>query len=473
MTHPEKLGKYRITEILGEGAMGVVYKAFDPDIQRVVALKTIRRELDGDSGSGVSTGARFRNEAQAAGRLSHPGIVAVYEYGQDDRVAYIAMEFVEGRSLAHYLASGVRFTDEDIPGVMAQLLDALDHAHEAGVWHRDIKPANIIMARNGRLKIADFGIARIDNASLTQVHTMIGTPAYMAPEQFLGNAIDRRVDIYSAGVLLYLLLTGKPPFSGSPDALMYKVVHEPVVMPSKVEGAKRTRYYDALLATALAKDPGKRFATAANFKQALEAAVGEPFDTTSWDQTIIAAPLLPALPINPAASAGAAQPTLPVRSGAWTNPPTHWDRGVLAHAETSLARHLGPLASVLVRRAARDCADLPALYARLAEQVSDPAARTAFLGNAAAAGLTTGGSSTRVGSGAGGAGGGGSGELTPDLLEQTRRLLAQHLGPIAGVVVKKAAAKTSQREPFFAQLAQSVADDKTRQKLLAEFDKLG
>ena len=460
MTHPEKLGKYRITEVLGEGAMGVVYKAFDPDIQRVVALKTIRGELDSDTGFGVTMGARFRNEAQAAGRLSHPGIVAVYDYGRDDTVAFIAMEFVEGRSLAHYLGSGVRFTDEDIPGVMAQLLDALDHAHEAGVWHRDIKPANIIMARSGKLKIADFGIARIDNASLTQVHTMIGTPAYMAPEQFLGTAIDRRVDIYSAGVLLYLLLTGKPPFSGSPDALMYKVVHEAPEMPSKVEGAKRPRFYDSLLATALAKDPNQRYPTAASFKRAIEASLGQPFDTTSWDRTIIAAPALRV------AQEDAAQKTHPPRSGSWTHPPTHWDRADLAHAETSLARHVGPLASVLVRRAALECADLPSLYARLAEQVTDPAARSLFLGKATAAGVHASGSGTRSPVPLG------ASDLSAELLEQTRKLLAQHVGPIAGLVVKKAAAKSPERPAFFNQIAQAVADLSARQQLLAQLHKL-
>jgi serine/threonine protein kinase len=223
--------------------MGVVYKGFDPDIKRTVAIKTIRRQF-GVRRRRVAA-ARFRNEAQAAGRLTHPGIVAVYDFGEDDEVAYIAMEYVEGKTLAHYLASKVRFTDEDIPGVICQVLDALEHAHEAGVWHRDIKPANIIMARNGKLKVADFGIARIEDSGLTQANVMIGTPTYMAPEQFLGTPIDHRVDLYAAGVLLYLLLTGKPPFMGPQEQLMYKVVHEPPVLPGQIEGINRPHFYDA------------------------------------------------------------------------------------------------------------------------------------------------------------------------------------------------------------------------------------
>ena len=250
MNHPERLGKYQITEVIGEGAMGVVYKGFDPDIKRTVALKTIRRGMS-SGGEGVTMAARFRNEAQAAGRLTHPGIVAVYDFGEDENVAFIAMEFVEGHTLAHYLASRVRFTDEDIPGVICQVLDALDHAHEQGVWHRDIKPANIIMARNGKLKVADFGIARIEDAGLTQANVMIGTPTYMAPEQFLGTGMDRRVDVYSTGVLLYLLLTGRPPFVGTQEQMLYKVVHEQPVLPRQIEGANRPHFYDAILALSL------------------------------------------------------------------------------------------------------------------------------------------------------------------------------------------------------------------------------
>jgi serine/threonine-protein kinase len=178
--HPSHLGKYEISAVLGEGAMGVVYKAFDPDIRRAVALKTIRRELTDGSDFAASIAARFRNEAQAAGRLAHPGIVGVYEYGEDQEVAYIAMEFVEGKSIAHYIAIQVRFTDSDIPGLMSQLLDAIDHAHGQGVWHRDIKPANVILSPGARLKVADFGIARIDAGGLTQTQLMIGTPSYMA-----------------------------------------------------------------------------------------------------------------------------------------------------------------------------------------------------------------------------------------------------------------------------------------------------
>ena len=472
MDTPERLGKYSITEVLGEGAMGVVYKGFDPDIKRTVAIKTIRRQF-GVAGEGVSAAARFRNEAVAAGRLTHPGIVAVYDFGEHDDVAYIAMEFVEGKTLAHYLSSRVRFTDEDIPGVICQVLDAVEHAHEAGVWHRDIKPANIIMAKNGKLKVADFGIARIEDAGLTQANVMIGTPTYMAPEQFLGTRMDKRVDIYACGVLLYILLTGKPPFSGPQEQLMYKVVHEAPALPSHVEGADRPHFYDAIIAKALAKDPDQRFPDAATFRDAVQRGVGQPFDTTVWERTLIGvAEKVPAQVKSPGTGSRSGVTNTPTNtggtSGSWTQLPDHWDKAVLKEAEASLAKLVGPLASVLVKRAARECADLPSLYAKLAEQVTNPQAKTAFLERATSITSIKGGSSSGSRPPAASSGA----PLTDALVDAAAKLLANHVGPIAKVMAKKTAARTTDRDAFFVLLADAVSDSAARQKLLTELKRL-
>ncbi|MEO8804950.1 MAG: serine/threonine-protein kinase, partial [Burkholderiaceae bacterium] len=213
MSHPERLGKYTITGVLGDGAMGVVYTGFDAGIQRRVALKTIHKKLIDDDKQSESIAARFRNEAQAVGRLLHPGIVAIYEYGEDETTAFIAMEYVEGRNLAQVLGKTRLLPEPELLRIMDQLLDALDCAHNHQVWHRDIKPANLIITATGQLKVADFGIARIENRALTQVDSIIGTPGYMAPEQYVGEAIDHRVDIFAAGVLLYRLLSGEAPFT--------------------------------------------------------------------------------------------------------------------------------------------------------------------------------------------------------------------------------------------------------------------
>src|SRR4029453_3535290 len=159
MRHPERLGKYPITGVLGQGAMGVVYKGYDPVIQRTVAIKTIHKTLIGDEAERVNLTTRFRNEAKAVGPLPHPGIVAIYEYGEDDTTAFIAMEYVEGRSLERVLPPRRPLPESQALSVMEQLLDALDCAHRAGVWHRDVKPANLIMTPAGQVKLTDFGIA--------------------------------------------------------------------------------------------------------------------------------------------------------------------------------------------------------------------------------------------------------------------------------------------------------------------------
>jgi len=226
MNVPERFGKYSVLGILGRGAMGAVYKAFDPDIKRPVAIKTVRWDLLKEGGPAGSVGARFRHEAQAAGRLTHPGIVAVYEYGQSDDSAFIAMEYVEGSDLREYFARRTAFEEADIVSIMVQLLDALAHAHERKVWHRDVKPSNLIIMNDGKLKIADFGVARIEASEITQTFPLMGTPGYIAPEMYRGKAIDHRVDLFAAGAVMYQLLAGRPPFDGPAEKVMFKVCHE-------------------------------------------------------------------------------------------------------------------------------------------------------------------------------------------------------------------------------------------------------
>jgi serine/threonine protein kinase/osmotically-inducible protein OsmY len=316
MNHPQRLGKYQITDVLGKGAMGVVYKAHDPDIQRAVAIKTIRRELVEDDGRAGMVMARFKNEARAAGRLSHPGIVAVYDYGEAEDVAFIAMEFVEGNSLRAYFGRETRFEERDVVSLMAQLLDALQHAHEQGVWHRDVKPANIIIMNSGKLKVADFGIARIDSSSLTQVGAVMGSPGYMAPEQYKGDTVDWRADIFAAGVMLYQLLTETRPFTGSAEQLAYKVCYQTPPPPSVVAPGRELERYDPVVAKALSKVPEERYASAADFKAAILEAYAEPVSPTISEETILN---------EPARAAGVFDPSQPSwqaeRSSGWGSTP--------------------------------------------------------------------------------------------------------------------------------------------------------
>lgn len=272
-THPESLGKYTLVRELGRGAMGVVYEAFDPAIERRVALKTIRTDLL-ERAEREEMVARFQREARAAGRLSHPNIVTVFDYGEDNETAYIAMEFVEGEGLDAYFARGERFSLDFALRIMRGLLAGLGYAHKNGVVHRDVKPSNIMVTpeMDSAVKIADFGIARIESSALTQVGSVIGTPGYMAPEQCMGEPTDHRADLFSAGVVLYQLLTGEKPFTGSYTAVLHKITQSDPLPASKLS-TMVTPAMDAVIATALAKQPDGRFQSAQDFTAAIDRAL--------------------------------------------------------------------------------------------------------------------------------------------------------------------------------------------------------
>lgn len=267
---PEKLGKYQIQGILGQGAMGIVYKAVDPLIGRTVALKTVKTDLL-DSQARGDVLARFRHEAQAAGRLPHPAIVTIFEYSVDQDTAFIAMEFIEGKELAALVKQQGQLQPDRIIRIFLALLDALGFVHKQGIVHRDIKPSNIILTTDEQIKLADFGIAHIDTSSLTQTGSVLGTPTYMSPEQCLGQEVDARSDLFSAGAVLYYLLTGKRPFFGdNPVNIMQAVINETPAAPSRVNPQLGHRF-DAVVSKAMAKKPAERFQTADDFARALRA----------------------------------------------------------------------------------------------------------------------------------------------------------------------------------------------------------
>ncbi|MCW3473888.1 serine/threonine-protein kinase [Limobrevibacterium gyesilva] len=278
-----KLGKYELRGTLGRGAMGTVYEGWDPMISRKVAIKTVRLPDAADPEAQEEL-ARFKREAQAAGRLNHPNIVGVFDYGETAELAYIVMEFIDGQSLKGVLDKQERFAPTEIVRVMEQLLAGLQFSHERGVVHRDIKPANVMITSGGQVKIADFGIARIESSSMTQAGTVLGTPAYMSPEQFMGQTVDARTDIYSSGVLLYQLLTGERPFEGSMSAIMHKALNTEPPRPSDLSVTAPSAL-DAVVAKAMAKRPEQRYADAEAFARALRAAFEQPASTASADDT--------------------------------------------------------------------------------------------------------------------------------------------------------------------------------------------
>ncbi|MBB5447195.1 MULTISPECIES: serine/threonine-protein kinase [unclassified Paraburkholderia] len=369
---PTRIGKYRIDRVLGTGAMGVVYLAFDPHLERPVALKTVRRELLAGEDTSGDMLLRFRNEARAAGRLAHPNIVTVHDFGEDGDTAYIVMEYVAGHGLDTLLVPGHALPLSDAFHWLAQLLAALAYAHEAGVVHRDIKPANLLVTAAGLLKVADFGVARI-GSSATSSGWMIGTPSYMSPEQFEGESVDARADLFSAGVVLYRMLTGRQPFVGSPATIRQKIIKDAPARPSEIVSALPPAL-DAMVAKALARRPDDRFGSAAQWLASLRS-LAVSLAAADDDRTIVTpSAYWSASASLPAHATGVGPAPMPVPSAPPSWPPApSWPPEMLARIERQLATQMGPLASLLVRRAATQANDLPTLGAQLAAALPDTA----------------------------------------------------------------------------------------------------
>jgi serine/threonine-protein kinase len=273
MSTPKTIGRYEILDELGHGAMGSVFRANDPAMNRIVALKTIL-PVALASEQGGEFRQRFYREARAAGALAHPGIVPVFDVGEHEGVPYLVMEFVKGETLDHAIKKGERFSLERVCEIGQQIAEALGYAHRNGVIHRDIKPANILLTSaeaygDERPKITDFGVAKLTAGEITTTGQLLGTPAFMPPEQFTGTPIDGRADLFSLGVILYWMATGEQPFSGETmTAVSYKIVHTEPIPPAKLNPAIPANL-EAVILKCLAKNPAKRYQTGEEVAQAL------------------------------------------------------------------------------------------------------------------------------------------------------------------------------------------------------------
>lgn len=279
----KKIGKYTILGILGKGGMGIVYKALDPDIEREVAIKTIRFDtlVDGTEKDEMMT--RFIREAKAAGRLSHPNIITIYDVCREKDVTYIVMQFVEGQSLQGLIDSARAFSPPEIIELMKPLCECLDYAHANGIVHRDIKPGNILIDKSGKPYLADFGVARIETSTLTQSGTTVGTLSYMSPEQVKGQTVDSRSDIFALGVILYELLAGKKPFAGDNlSTIVYKIVNEE---PERITDVNKDlpRGYETVIRKALAKNPEDRYQDCREIIAGLENALNVTEATLAYE----------------------------------------------------------------------------------------------------------------------------------------------------------------------------------------------
>ena len=265
-----QLGRYELIGELGQGAMGVVYKARDPLIDRIVAIKTINLALAQEEKEEYE--GRFYQEAKAAGRLSHPNIVTIYDVGKSGDIAYIAMEFLQGCELRDLLREKRNLPVEQILDVVAQVASGLSYAHEHDIVHRDIKPSNIMLVRDGQIKITDFGIARMASSMVhTQTGMVLGSPKYMSPEQLLGKVIDQRSDIFSLGVMLYEMLTGEAPFTGeNVNSIMFQTLNTVLPAPSTLNSSVPDML-NFIVAKALTKNVEDRYQNARDFAQDLRA----------------------------------------------------------------------------------------------------------------------------------------------------------------------------------------------------------
>jgi serine/threonine protein kinase len=263
------IGRYEVIGELGRGAMGIVYKARDPAIDRIVAMKTY---VAGADGADDEFRYRFEREARAAGKLSHPGVVTVHDLVKDDSgQPHIVMEFVDGTTLTRMLAEQAAVAFERAVEIGIELAQALDYAHERGLVHRDIKPDNIIIGRDGRAKIMDFGIARMGGTDLTQAGQILGTPSFMAPEQFRSSRVDGRADLFSLGSTLYFVFTGEKPFKGKSTVEVAHAITTTEPRPPSVARAHLPPGIDAILKKCLEKNPDDRFQAARELADALKA----------------------------------------------------------------------------------------------------------------------------------------------------------------------------------------------------------
>jgi serine/threonine protein kinase len=390
--------------------MGVIYQAHDPVIDREVAIKLIRTDLF-SSEEQADYLERFQHEARAAGRCAHPNIVAIYDFAVYEGNPFLAMEYVDGRNLSQVLAQSGRFAPAAAIAVIGQVLDALGCAHALGIVHRDVKPANILLLADGRVKVTDFGISRLDSSALTQSGSVIGTPSYMSPEQCRGYVVDARSDIFSTGIVLYELLSGERPFTGrSMTEITYRLINEPAPdLGTKCPGLPVTLV--AAVHRALAKEPQERFSSAADMAAALRQS-----PQVDSDRTVV----------MPRAAAEFSVETLNT-------------------IERKLAERVGPLARHLVQSAARQAGSLEELHTIIERRLDGPAAPTTSNQPRAAVG--------------------------PDLVQRAERELTRYLGPIARILVKRTTEHASSPEEFWRALATHIERDADRQSFMQSLNR--
>jgi serine/threonine protein kinase len=456
------IGRYELIRRLGSGSMGDVYEAHDPKIDRRVAIKVLRRDLIERGGDQAQCTERFLQEARAAGRLLHPNIITLHDYGDEAGTPFLAMEFVQGENLNVLLKRHGRLALSDALTVITQVLRALDFAHSCGVIHRDVKPSNIMLTENRLAKIADFGIAHIETSDLTTAGDVLGTPSYMAPEQLSGKTVDNRTDLFAVGAVLFELLGGAKPFGNNFAESWFNMERRgPADILALNPGV--TPALKTVIETALAFDPDRRYASAMAFARAIAEAEAISGPSTgiaaAGEETLTAAVVVASQPLRPAATTG--------------SPPFSWD--ILDQMERDLTGFIGPIARTLVRRSASTIPDLTALCERLATYIVDAGDRASFLSKCEQRNSR---SLPRGGDGPSGAALTAAGSarepltpatsiaLAPDTLRRLEAALTEYIGPIARIVLRKQLLKSSSLADLYGDLAVHIPNDRDRAAFL-------
>jgi serine/threonine-protein kinase len=448
--HSTTIGRYVVEGLIGAGAMGRIYRARDPDIKRTVAIKLISTNLmsGADRDDYIK---RFRREAEAAARCAHPNIVTIYDFALHDGEPFLAMEFVDGMSLRQALDESPVMAVSEALGIMLQVLDALASTHEQGVVHQDIKPANIMLTATRRVKVGDFGISRFANVEATIDSNLVGTPAYMSPEQCRGEEVDGRADLFAVGTTLFEMVAGKRAFAGrNATEISHQICNGRLpLLPAEVRAA--VPRLQTVLERATAKRREDRYSTAGAMVDALRQVLAVGVEDTA-DETRIE-------PAGRLAPGGPSPPAAP-RSGAPI------DSEILRILEDRLKIYLGPITRVMVRAAAEKCRSLDELCAELVLAVREGPERERFRREVEPLMGTSLGRSSAPEAGAE--------SSTPHSLlpgqelERAQAALARYTGPIARILVRRVAANASTIEALWDALAQHIDSPAERTDFLRQ-----
>lgn len=453
-TRLDKLGKYRLESILGKGATGIVYKAFDTVIERYVALKTMRAELlGGDSAADLL--ASFKREVQVAGRCLHPNIVAIFEYGEEQGLPYLAMEYIQGQDLKHYLKEKTRLDVGTALRIIIQVLNALGYAHEQGIVHGNIKPDNVIVLTDESVKVTDFSFTRLDESNITRYGLVIGMSDYMAPEQLTGGPITPATDLYASGLILFELLSGHKLFTGrTPKEIIKQILYG--TLRDNVElNPQAPVALQGVLYKALAKDPGERFQSAKEFSSALVATMTDVPREIAENGSNVGRNTPPSA--GPAVGEDLSLPSNKVQAES----DSFWAPEVLTEAEKQLTLFLGPVAKVMIKKATQEATDIEGFYRILARHLDTESEKKLFLEKGRLLKeqfkqqKPTGTMASRPGT-----------ELSLSLLERVTQELIVYLGPIAKILVRKTAAQVSSLEELYTQLATHIPQESERATFL-------